>query len=233
MLNMIRVFYQDDIPIEPFSKNEEHLLEFQLSPVRTLDDMHSLKQQCCDMVMLYNLDIDIESKMIEIIQQLKHVPIVIMSKFQHVQRKFELIKQGIDEYFHIEEDFDYIKFKIHNLLKRIKVIQHLQSGVLHFQHLTIHLSQRQVFHGSKRINLTVKEFELLQLFLSNPSMTLSKEEIFYHLWNKDIYFTENIINVHIRHLRKKIEINDKKPQVIETVWGYGYKLGLGDIIQDQ
>ena len=80
--------------------------------------------------------------------------------------------------------------------------------------------------------MTLKEFELLQLFVSNPNVTLSKEEIFYHLWSKALFFTENVINVHIRHLRKKIELNDKKPGIIETVWGYGYKLGQGVIIEN-
>ena len=80
--------------------------------------------------------------------------------------------------------------------------------------------------------MTVKEFEMLQLFLSNPTVTLSKEEIFYHLWSKALFFSENVINVHIRNLRKKIELNDKQPKIIETVWGYGYKLGQGVIIED-
>ena len=80
--------------------------------------------------------------------------------------------------------------------------------------------------------MTVKEFEMLQLFLSNPAVTLSKEEIFYHLWSKALFFSENVINVHIRNLRKKIELNDKQPKIIETVWGYGYKLGQGVIIED-
>ncbi|MGB1097556.1 MAG: winged helix-turn-helix domain-containing protein [Acholeplasmataceae bacterium] len=52
------------------------------------------------------------------------------------------------------------------------------------------------------------------------------------MWSKALFFTENVINVHIRNLRKKIELNDKKPEIIETVWGYGYKLGQGVIIEN-
>lgn len=233
MSNIIHVFYQDIIPNHDTSKGEQHHLEFQYQQINSKEDIKKLNQQCCDMVMLYDLDLELESTLIEFIQTLKHIPVVIVSKLHQFQRKFDLIKKGIDEFFHIEEDLDYIKFKIHNLLKRIKVIKHLQSGSIEFQHLTVLLSSREVLHGTKRIKLTVKEFELLQLFLSNPNITLSKEEIFYHLWNKDLYFTENVINVHIRHLRKKIELNDSNPKVIETVWGYGYRLGQGEVKQNQ
>jgi DNA-binding response OmpR family regulator len=232
MSNIIHVFYQDIIPNHDTSKGENHHLEFQYQQIHSKEDIKKLNQQCCDMVMLYDLDLELESSLIEFIQTLKHVPVVIVSKLYQFQRKFDLIKKGIDEFFHIEEDLDYIKFKINNLLKRIKIIKHLQSGSIQFQHLTILLSSREVLNGTKRINLTVKEFELLQLFLSNPNITLSKEEIFHHLWHKDLYFTENVINVHIRHLRKKIELNDKHPKVIETVWGYGYKLGQGEVKQN-
>ena len=108
--------------------------------------------------------------------------------FHDLQRRLELIKNGIDEYFHIEEDVTYILFKLRNLLKRINFIQHLKKGSVLFQHLKIDFGLRQVYHGQKRINLTVKEFEMLQLFLSNPAVTLSKEEIFYHLWSKALFF---------------------------------------------
>lgn len=232
MSSIIHVFYQGVIPEGIIANDVLHNLEFHYQKVDSKDDIKIMYQKCCDMVMLYDLDLELESILIEHIQSLRHIPVVIVSTLHQVQRKLERIKQGIDEFFHIEEDIDYIKFKIHNLLKRIKVIQHLQTGTIQFQHLTVCLSNRQVLHGNKRINLTVKEFELLQLFLSNPNITLSKEEIFYHLWNKDLYFTENVINVHIRHLRKKIELNDKHPQVIETVWGYGYKLGQGEVKQN-
>ncbi len=233
MADIIHVFYQDVIPDHVISQVENQHLEFHYKKVDSNEDFKKFNQQNFDMAMLYDLDIELETSLIELMQSLKHIPVVIVSRFHQFQRKLDLIKKGIDEFFHIEEDLEYMKFKIHNLLKRIKVIKHLQSGTIQFQHLTVLLSNREVLHGNKRINLTVKEFELLQLFLSNPNITLSKEEIFYHLWHKDLYFTENVINVHIRHLRKKIELNDKYPQVIETVWGYGYKLGQGEVKQNQ
>jgi two-component system, OmpR family, alkaline phosphatase synthesis response regulator PhoP len=233
MPNIVHVFYQHDMPKEVIAEDEHHQFEFHLNRIDNDQDFKIIHQQSCDMVMLYNLDKAIETSLIHKIQSLKHLPLVIISKIFNLQRKLELVKQGIDEFFHIEEDITYIKFKLKNLLQRIQLIKHLQSGTIEFQHLKVHFSSRQVYDKNKRINVTVKEFELLQLFLSNPNITLSKEEIFYHLWNKDVYFSENIINVHIRHLRKKIELNDKKPLVIETVWGYGYKLGQGEVIQNQ
>lgn len=232
MSNIIHVFHQEETPMFKFEKDEKNELEFIYHYVDHPSQLQKLQRSCCDMVMLYNLETDLESHLINLIQSLKHIPLVVVTKFHDIHKRLELIKQGIDEYFHIQEDVTYIVFKLRNLLKRIKVIQHLKKGSVSFNYLTIDFGLRQVYHGQKRINLTVKEFELLQLFLSNPNVTLSKEEIFYHLWSKELIFTENVINVHIRHLRKKIELNDKKPEIIETVWGYGYKLGQGVIIEN-
>lgn len=232
MSNIIHVFHQEKAPIFEFEKEENKDLEFTYHYIDHPSQIQKFQKRCCDMVMLYSLETELESHLIQMIQSLKHIPVVVISKFHDLQRRLELIKKGIDEYFHIEEDVTFIRFKLRNLLKRIKVIQHLKKGSVSFKHLKIDFGQRQVYHGQKRINLTVKEFELLQLFLSNPNVTLSKEEIFYHLWSKALFFTENVINVHTRHLRKKIELNDKKPEIIETVWGYGYKLGQGVIIEN-
>lgn len=232
MSNIIHVFHQEEAPTFKFEKDEDTDLEFSYNYIDHPSQIQNFQKHCCDMVMLYSLDTELESHLINFIQNLKQIPVVVISKFHDLQRRLELIKNGIDEYFHIEEDVTYILFKLRNLLKRINFIQHLKKGSVLFHHLKIDFGLRQVYHGQKRINLTVKEFEMLQLFLSNPTVTLSKEEIFYHLWSKALFFSENVINVHIRNLRKKIELNDKQPKIIETVWGYGYKLGQGVIIED-
>lgn len=232
MSNIIHVFHQEEAPIFKFEKDEKKDLEFSYHYIDHPSQLQKLQNRCCDIVMLYSLGSELESHLINIIQSLKHIPIVVVSKFHDIHKRLQLVKQGIDEYFHIEEDVTYIVFKLSNLLKRINLIQHLKKGSVSFKHLKIDFGLRQVYQGKIRINLTVKEFELLKLFVSNPNVTLSKEEIFYHLWSKALFFTENVINVHIRNLRKKIELNDKKPEIIETVWGYGYKLGQGVIIEN-
>ncbi len=75
------------------------------------------------------------------------------------------------------------------------------------------------------IKLTAKEFEIIKLFFENPDRVFTKEQIYTFIWNEDYYGEENVINVHIRRLREKIEDDPSDPKILVTVWGIGYKLG--------
>lgn len=75
------------------------------------------------------------------------------------------------------------------------------------------------------IKLTAKEFEIIKLFFENPDRVFTKKQIYTFIWNEDYYGEENVINVHIRRLREKIEDDPSEPKIVVTVWGIGYKLG--------
>ena len=75
----------------------------------------------------------------------------------------------------------------------------------------------------KKIELTVKEFEILKMLIQNPQKVYTKNQIYSSVWN-DVYIgDENAVNVHISRLRGKIEDNPRDPKYIVTVWGIGYK----------
>ena len=76
-----------------------------------------------------------------------------------------------------------------------------------------------------RIELTVKEFEILKLLVKNPKKVYTKEQIYSSVWNDAYVGDENAVNVHISRLRNKIEDNPRNPKYIITVWGIGYRLG--------
>ena len=84
---------------------------------------------------------------------------------------------------------------------------------------------RTVDKNGQRIKLTQVEFNLLRLFMENPSRALSREEILTAVWEDEYFGEVKIVDVNIRRLRIKIEDNPQKPQYISTVWGYGYKWG--------
>jgi len=94
--------------------------------------------------------------------------------------------------------------------------------------LTIDLDSYQVAKDDKPIKLTHKEFEILKLFLLHPNQVFTKAQLFQSIWNDDYYGDENVINVHIRRLREKIEIEPSNPKCILTLWGIGYKLGASE-----
>lgn len=74
------------------------------------------------------------------------------------------------------------------------------------------------------IKLTSKEFDILKLFATNPGRVFTKAQIYQKVWQEEYYKDENVINVHIRRLREKIEDNPNEPVYIKTLWGIGYKM---------
>ena len=76
----------------------------------------------------------------------------------------------------------------------------------------------------KRAELTPTEFEILSLLASNQNEVFSAEEIFKRVWKEQYYEGNNTVMVHIRKIREKVEDNPRKPQLIKTVWGVGYKI---------
>lgn len=91
--------------------------------------------------------------------------------------------------------------------------------------LTIDLKSFSVVRNGNQINLTSKEFEILKLFIKNPKRVFTKAQIYSMVWNDKYYGDENVINVHMRRLREKIEDDPSNPRYIKTLWGIGYRLG--------
>ena len=76
----------------------------------------------------------------------------------------------------------------------------------------------------KSLKLTLKEFEILKLFVKNQNRVFTKAQIYTLVWNEEYYGDDNVINVHMRRLREKIESDPSNPEYIKTLWGIGYKL---------
>ena len=119
------------------------------------------------------------------------------------------------------------KFNILELKARIKAVFRRLNGanneqVIRFKDMTINLSSRSVTIGDKDVNLTAKEFDLLQLFASHPGKVYSRESLLEIVWKYDYLGDLRTVDVHIRRLREKIEKNPSQPDFIFTKWGVGY-----------
>ena len=175
-------------------------------------------------IMLPNLD-GLEA--MKIIREKSSIPIVIMSaKDQDIDKALGL-GLGADDY--ISKPFSMIE-----LLARVKAAirratkysshQEKAENIIHIGDLTIDITNFSVTKKKEYIKLTSKEFEILKLFATNRNRVFTKEQIYHFVWNEEYYGDENIINVHMRRLREKIEEDPSKPQYIKTLWGIGYKL---------
>ena len=175
-------------------------------------------------IMLPNLD-GLEA--MKIIREKSSIPIVIMSaKDQDVDKALGL-GLGADDY--ISKPFSMIE-----LLARVKAAirratkyssyQEKTENIIEIGDLTIDITNFSVTKKKEPIKLTSKEFDILKLFVTNRNRVFTKEQIYHSVWNEEYYGDENIINVHMRRLREKIEEDPSKPQYIKTLWGIGYKL---------
>lgn len=95
--------------------------------------------------------------------------------------------------------------------------------ILRANSLTIHAANREVFLHEKKIELTMKEFDLLHLLASHPKQVFSRSQLLNKVWQTEFDDDTTTVTVHIRRLREKIEENPSKPAYIQTVWGIGYK----------
>jgi len=128
-----------------------------------------------------------------------------------------------------EEADDYVikPFNMKELLARVKArlrrVNAEYSEVLTFEDLTLNLLTREVYRGKQLIELTTKEFDLLEYFLHHPRQVLSRNQIIENVWSYDFIGESNIIEVYIRALRLKLEVNQCS-RLIYTIRGIGYVL---------
>ena len=83
---------------------------------------------------------------------------------------------------------------------------------------------KQVLVDGENISLTPTEYEILKLLMEHPNEVFSPKEIYRRIWKENPYGTENIVAVHIRHIREKIEIDATNPRYLKVIWGQGYKM---------
>ena len=163
---------------------------------------------------------------IKIIREKSSVPILIMSAKDSDVDKAIALGFGADDYitkpFSMIEISARIKASIRRATKYSNNKQEIQ--IIKVGNLTVDLSNFLVSKNGQAIQLTSKEFDILKLFIKNPNRVFTKAQIYNLIWEDEYFGDENVINVHMRRLREKIEDDSSKPQYIKTLWGIGYKL---------
>ena len=162
------------------------------------------------------------------IRESSTVPIIILSAKDTDSDKALGLGLGADDYitnpFSVTDVLAIIKANIRRNTQ-YAVIQPEPKALLVKGALVMNLDTYTLTKNDKPIELTIKEFEILKLFMQHPNKVYTKEQLYSLVW-KDAYLgDENAVNVHISRLRSKIEEDPRNPLYILTVWGIGYKLG--------
>ena len=165
---------------------------------------------------------------IEVLKQMRSrnntTPVLLLTARDGIGDRVNGLDAGADDYL--------VKpFAFEELLARIRVMTRKASGnptnVFSAADLTMDLNSHTVVRGDVNINLSAKEFEILEYLLRNKGIVLSREKIESHVWNFDYSGGTNVVDVYIRYLRKKID-DEFEPKLIHTVRGCGYVLRVDD-----
>jgi DNA-binding response OmpR family regulator len=149
------------------------------------------------------------------------LPILILSAKHTTEEKVFGLDAGADDYLAKPFSFSELLARTHALLRRHK--QTPAQHILRFQDLTMDRITRQVMYKDNKIDLQVKEFALLELFMKNPGRALSKTYILDQIWNVNFDPQTNVVDVLVCRLRNKIEKSMNK-KFIYTIRGVGYVL---------
>lgn len=149
------------------------------------------------------------------------VPILILTAKDAVPDRVAGLNAGADDYVIKPFDFDEILARVRALLRRRQRASAPEE--LRFADLSIDLGSREVYRGSRRVDLTAREFEMLALFMQNPRQVLTRDVLYDRIWGYDFGGESNIIEVYIRYLRSKLE-EGGEPRLIQTIRGVGYAL---------
>ncbi len=158
---------------------------------------------------------------IEVCQRLRSggsTPILMLTAKDAVQDRVQGLDAGADDYMTKPFELDELLARLRALLRRTQLDR---APVLSFADLILDTSTRQASRKNRIIPLTAKEYDLLELFLRHPRQVLTREMIFDRVWGYDFGGESNVLDVYIRYLRQKLEIEGEM-RLIHTVRGVGY-----------
>ena len=134
------------------------------------------------------------------------------------------LEYGADDYITKPFNILEVKARIKAIMRRMKGKQPVRddSKQIVSGDMRIDLDSRRVFINNKEVNLTAKEFDLLELLITNPNKVYNREKLLNLVWGYDYPGDVRTVDVHVRRLREKIESNPSEPKYIHTKWGVGY-----------
>jgi two-component system, OmpR family, response regulator len=214
---------EDDRKITSFIKKALKEQGFVIESCENGDDGYELaSRQAYDLILL---DIMLPGRDgLSILRRLRekkiNVPVILLTARSALRERVEGLNLGADDYlskpFYIEE-----------LLARIHAVTRRASGdsmsLMQVGPLTVNLLAREVALGKDKVELTVREFSLLELLMRSPGRVFTRTQILEHVWGYDFDPQTNVVDVYVRRLRSKVDLNPNAP-LIETIRGVGYRM---------
>ena len=158
----------------------------------------------------------------------KSIPVILLSAKSEDYDKIGGLNQGADDY--ITKPFNPLELiaRVNSQIRRYVSFGAMEKkdnkNIYKTGELILDDETKKVTVDGKEVKLTATEFNILKFLLINKGKVYSIPEIYENVWQEEGFGAENIIAVHIRHIREKIEINPKEPRYLKVIWGVGYKI---------
>lgn len=147
------------------------------------------------------------------------VPVLVLTARAETDTKVQLLMSGADDYLVKPFSFAELSARIHALLRRPN---EALPQVLHFGDIELNPNTRRAVRAGRDVPLTLKEYGLLEYFMRHPDQVVNREDLLTHLWDFNYVGFSNVVDVHVKNLRRKL--GEDGDDVLETVRGIGYRL---------
>ena len=197
---------------------------------KAYDGEEALKQIDENEIQLIILDIMMPKKdgieTLEEIRKSKNIPVIMLSAKSEDIDKINGLNTGADDY--ITKPFNPAELiaRVNAIIRRCSRnnISSEKENLIKTGDLTIDDELKKIIVEGREVKLTPTEYNILKFLTQNKGKVYSIDEIYTNIWEEESFAAENIIAVHIRHIREKIEINPKEPRYLKVIWGVGYKV---------
>jgi len=201
---------------------------------KAYDGEQALKQINNNEIHLVILDIMMPNKdglqTLEEIRKDKNIPVIMLSAKSEDIDKINGLNIGADDY--VTKPFNPVELiaRVNALIRRYTRLGAIEEkqGLIKNGELLIDDELKKVTVDGRQIKLTPTEYNILKFLTEHKGKVFSIEQIYRNVWDGECYAAENVIAVHIRHIREKIEINPKEPRYLKVIWGIGYKVEVQD-----
>jgi two-component system alkaline phosphatase synthesis response regulator PhoP len=162
-------------------------------------------------------------ELLQLLRRESNVYVILLTAKSEEIDKVIGLSVGADDYLTKPFSARELVARVKAGLRRVSSGSPAESSVLAFKRLRIDVGARQVWKDGRPVDLTTLEFNLLQALAEHPGRVLSREQLLERVWGHDFYGEDRVVDVHLGHIRKKIEANPANPEFIVTVRGVGYR----------
>ncbi|WP_333859895.1 response regulator transcription factor [Clostridium sp.] len=162
------------------------------------------------------------------IRENSHIPIIIISAVENIDIRIKTLRMGADDFITKPFNIEEVSARIDSNLRRYIEFSNKipKKEIIKYREISLNKDTREVYVNNSSVDLTTREFDILELLMSYPKKVFSKANLFESVWGSNYLCDDNTLTVHISNLRNKLSNSGMNKDYIQTIWGIGYKLDV-------